>query len=213
VAAVDKQLRNRDEFLDEIKSRLVQAQVTMKHTQDKSRRDVHYNVGDWVWLRLQQRKALGVTAASPSKLGPKFYGPYQIMQRIGEVSYKLQLPPRARIHDVFHVALLKKFEGTAPSQLVPLPDILHGRVIPSPDKVVKARLNRGIWELLVQWVGRAATDASWEQLEEFKQQYPHIQLADELFVGEGGNVIDSFLGRQYQRRRQPSIKKGINQRG
>jgi hypothetical protein len=119
-------------------------------------------VGDWVWLRLQQRKALGVTAASPSKLGPKFYGPYQIMQRIGEVSYKLQLPPRARIHDVFHVALLKKFEGIAPSQLVPLPDILHGQVIPFPDKVVKARLNRGVWELLVQWVGCAAADASWE---------------------------------------------------
>jgi hypothetical protein len=105
---------------------------------------------------------------APSKLGPKFYGPYQILQRIGEVSYKLQLPPRARIHDVFHVALLKKFEGTALSQVVPLPDILHGRVIPSPNKVVKARLNRGVWELLVQWVGRAAADASWEQLEEFK---------------------------------------------
>jgi hypothetical protein len=186
VAVVDKQLKNRDGFLDEIKSRLVQAQVTMKHTQDKSRRDVQYNVGDWVWLRLQQRKALGVTAAAPSN------GPYQILQRIGEVSYKLQLPPRARIHDVFHVALLKKFEGTAPSQVVPLPDILHGHVIPSLDKVVKARLNRGVWELLVQWVGRAAADASWEQLEEFKQQYPHIQLVDELFVREGGNVIDSL---------------------
>jgi hypothetical protein len=86
---------------------------------------------------------------APSKLGPKFYGPYQILQRIGEVSYKLQLPPRACIHDVFHVALLKKFEGTALSQVVPLPDILHGRVIPSPNKVVKARLNRGVWELLV----------------------------------------------------------------
>jgi hypothetical protein len=114
---------------------------------------------------------------------------------------------------VFHVALLKKFEGTAPSQVVPLLDILHGRVIPSPDKVVKARLNRGVWELLVQWVGRAAADASWEHLEEFKQQYPHIQLADELCVGEGGNVIDSFLRRQYQRHMQPPVKEGINQSG
>jgi hypothetical protein len=111
------------------------------------------------------------------------------------------------------VALLKKFEGIAPSQVVPLPDILHGRVIPSPNKVVKARLNRGVWELLVQWVGHAAADASWEQLEEFKQQYPHMQLADELFVREGGNAIDSFLGRQYQRRRQPPVKEGINQSG
>jgi hypothetical protein len=65
----------------------------------------------------------------------------------------------------------------------------------------------------VQWVGRAAANASWEQLEEFKQQYPHIQLADELFVEEGGNVIDSFLGRQYQRRRQSPVREGINQCG
>jgi hypothetical protein len=102
-----------------------------------------------VWLRLQQEKTVGVTAAAPSKLGSKFCGPYQILKRIGEVSYKLQLSARACIHDVFHVALLKKFEGTTPSQVVPLPDILHGRVIRSPAKVVKARLNRGVWELLV----------------------------------------------------------------
>jgi hypothetical protein len=53
VAAVDKQLIARDEFLEEIKHWLLQAQVTMKHTQGKNRRDVHYTVGDWVWLKLQ----------------------------------------------------------------------------------------------------------------------------------------------------------------
>jgi hypothetical protein len=72
VAAIDVQLQDRDAFLEEIKARLVQAQVTMKSYQDQRRREVEFNVGDCVWLRLQQRTAVGVTTASPSKLGPKF---------------------------------------------------------------------------------------------------------------------------------------------
>jgi hypothetical protein len=131
------------------------------------------------------------------------------------VSYKLHLPPRARIHDVFHVSLLKKFEGEAPPQVVPLPVILHGRVLPTPSKVVRARLNRGVWELLVQWSGRAETDASWEPLEEFKQRYPEFELAEEFFVGMEGNVVGQFVGRQYQRRTRPAAgvgKEGANAR-
>jgi hypothetical protein len=61
VVAVDQQLRDRDTFLDEIRERLVQAQVTMKQYQDKSRREVQFAVGDWVWVRLNQRTAVGVT--------------------------------------------------------------------------------------------------------------------------------------------------------
>jgi hypothetical protein len=49
--------------------------------------------------------------------------------------------------------------------------------------------------------GKAASNASWEQLEEFNRRYPEVQLADELFVGVEGNVIDTFVGRQYTRRR------------
>jgi hypothetical protein len=208
VAAVDRQLLERDEFLEEIRARLVQAQVTMKNVQDKSRHNVEFEVGSWVWVRLLQRTAVGVTPASHTKLGPKFYGPFQIVQRIGSVSYKLQLPANARIHDVFHVALLKKFEGTTPDKVISLPPILHGRILPVPEKVVKARMNRGVWEVLVHWLGRSATDTSWEQLEEFKVRYPQVQLADELFVGEEGNVIDAFLGRKYFRSKHHTAREG-----
>jgi transcriptional regulator GlxA family with amidase domain len=52
----------------------------------------------------------------------------------------------------------------------------------------------------VSWMGRSATNTSWEQLEDFKCCYPQVQLADKLFVGEEGYVIDSFLGKVYRRR-------------
>jgi hypothetical protein len=52
----------------------------------------------------------------------------------------------------------------------------------------------------VQWTGRSAADATWEPLEEFKVQFPRVELTDELFVGEGGNVVNAFVGRQYSQR-------------
>ena len=76
VAAVDRQLKDRDDFLADIRDRLQQAQDAMKVTQDRSRRDVEYAVGDWAWLRLHHRAASGITPSAPSKLAPRFYGPF-----------------------------------------------------------------------------------------------------------------------------------------
>jgi hypothetical protein len=138
--------------------------------------------------------------ATHSKLGPRYYGLYKILQKIGIVAYKLQLPSRARIHNVFHVSLLKKYDGPVPDQVVPLPAVFHGKVLPSPEKIIWARLNRGVWELLVKWTWRSDADTTWEQLEDFKQQFPHVELTDELFVGERGNVVDAFVGLKYCQR-------------
>ena len=82
--------------------------------------------------------------------------------------------------------------------------MLHGRVIPTPAVVVRDQLNRGPWQLLVHWEGRPAADSTWEDIDDFKELYPAFQLADELFVGEEGSVIDAFVGRQYRRRPRPS---------
>jgi hypothetical protein len=145
--------------------------------------------GDWVWLRLHHCLAATLTDKARGKLAPKFYGPFQVLARIGSVAYKLALPPKCRIHDVFHVVFLKKFTGTPPATVPRLPPIKHGRVLPQPEKVLRARLNRGMWEILVQWMGQAAADATWELVIEFKDAYPSFQLEDELFSNGGGGVL------------------------
>jgi hypothetical protein len=104
-----------------------------------------------------------------------------VTERVGPLAYRLQLPAKARIHDVFHVAYLKKFEGDAPSLVAPLPPVVHGRAVPVSAKVVRARLTKDSWELLVRWVGRDAADATWEELAPFKETYADFKLEDELF--------------------------------
>jgi hypothetical protein len=200
VQAVYEHLKEHDEFLQQIREQLLLAQDVMKNQHNKKHRLVEFNLGDWIWLRLQHRSATRITQLQPNKLSPRFYGPYQVVERIGEVAYRLQLPPKAKIHDVFHVALLKKFEGQTPSAVTPLPTIQNGRVIPTSEKVIRARLNRGNWEVLVAWQGQPLTSATWEKVANFKLAYPEVQLEDDLFLGEEGNVVDSFVEKVYQRR-------------
>ena len=200
VVAVDKQLQHRDTFLAEIRDRLLQAQDYMKTSHDKLHRDLAFQVNDWVWLRLHQRTATGITDGTKSKLSPRFYGPFQVIEKIGSVAYRLRLPAKARIHDVFHVVYLKKHQGEPPTIMGSLPPIANGRAVPVPAKVLRAMPSRNSWDLLVQWEGRSSAEATWEPLQEFKDRYSDFKLEDELFGQGGGSVVDTIFGKKYQRR-------------
>lgn len=78
-------MRDGDEFVTEIRDRLGQAQDIMKVNYDRSHRDLHFQVGDWVWLRLNHRSAVGINDGGNSKLAPRYFGPYQVTERIGAV--------------------------------------------------------------------------------------------------------------------------------
>jgi hypothetical protein len=79
----------------------------MKLKHDKQHRALEFTVGNSVWLRLNHHTVVSVWDAGPSKLAPKFFGPYQVLERIRSMAYRLQLPPCARIHNVFHVEFLR----------------------------------------------------------------------------------------------------------
>lgn len=85
------------------------------------------------------------------KLGPRYYGPFWVLERIGSVAYRLQLPAGARLHNVFHVGLLMLFVGEPPEHVPSQPPMHHGRACVEPAKVLRGRLACGTYELLVQW--------------------------------------------------------------
>jgi hypothetical protein len=95
-------------------------------------------------------------------------------------------PPEPKLHDMFHIGLLKPYRGEAPSGSGALSTIRHGCACLKPAKVVKSRLARGHHEVLVQWMGLSAADASWVDLDEFRKLYPAFQLEDELVIEGGG---------------------------
>jgi len=194
--AVEQQMLERDEFLAEVHDRLEQAQQYAKHQYDKKHRELSFAPGQWVWLRLLHRPMASLSVQHRGKLRPKYFGPYKVLEKIGDVADRLELPPGARLHDVFHVGLLKLFHGTPPETPPVLPPIQNGRACPCPAKVLRGRLARGRYELLVQWADQAAANAAWVSLEDFKRLYPDFQLEDELLLQGGRDVM---TGKTYQR--------------
>ena len=67
-----------------------------------------FSVGDHVYLNVRARKS-SLKLGNCAKLSPRYYGSFEVLERIGRVSYRLALPTSTRAHNVFHVSLLKKY--------------------------------------------------------------------------------------------------------
>jgi hypothetical protein len=157
---VEAMLADREAFLGEVRSRLLQAQEYARNYYDQGHHNLEFNVGDWVWLCLLHRPIQSILLGRRHKLSPKFACPYKILERIGNVAYRLGLPAGARIHDVFHIGVLKPFHGTPPGSVPPLHPLQHGRVLSEPEKVLGSSKRRGSWHILVQWVGCSEQEAT-----------------------------------------------------
>ena len=94
--------------LAKIRQNLKVAQETQKIYDDKHRVHREFNFGDHVYLRVKENKG-SLKLGSCAKLSPRYCGPFEVLERIGPVSYRLAFPASTRAHNVFHVSLLKKY--------------------------------------------------------------------------------------------------------
>ena len=111
-------------------------------------------------------------------MAPWFYGPFQVLQKVGEVSYKLDLPEGSLIHLMFHVFNLKAKLGHHVMPSPTLPSVNADMVLsPKPMSIPATRSHhlrsRLITQVLVQWHGKSKDDATWENLFDFQQRFPH----------------------------------------
>jgi len=111
VHAVQRDLTDRDKCLRQLKHHLVCTQTRMMSLADGHRQDRQFVIGEWVFLKLRPHVQQLVGARINPKLAPRYYGPFQVIERIGPVAYRLKVPVSSRIHPVFHVSLLKKAVG------------------------------------------------------------------------------------------------------
>jgi hypothetical protein len=192
VQAVEDHIENQQQVLQILKDNLTMAQNRMKQQADQHRSERSFEVGDWVFLRLQPYKQMSLKQAKKdNKLSPKYYGPYKVLQKIGTMAYKLELPASSRVHPVFHVSCLKKVIGDKiPVQTI-LPELdEEGKMILEPEAITDTRIrqlrNRSISEYLIKWRKLPAEDSTWED-ESFIQKHPELlkRCGQHLSQGEG----------------------------
>ncbi|KAI4321445.1 hypothetical protein MLD38_034825 [Melastoma candidum] len=183
-------VRETTEMIRLIQDRLRAAQSRQKSYADRRRRPLEFEVGDYVFLKVSPTK-MNLRFGLKGKLSPRYIGPYEILERIGSVAYRLALPPRlADIHNVFHVAMLRKY--------VPDPrHVLHDeqievapnlQVTTEPveivDRMEKQLRHRVVPMVRVRWLHGNIEEFTWETESKMKEMYPYLFVTTRNFGNE-----------------------------
>ena len=156
------------------------AQSRQKSYADNRRKMLQFEVGDKVFLKVSPTRGVqrfGVRG----KLSPKFIGPFEILRRVGEVSYELALPPSlAKVHNVFHVSQLRKYVHDPSHVLAHEPLLIEEslvyeeRPIRILDTRVKELRNSRIPLVKVLWSNHGVEEATWEKEVDMRERYPNL---------------------------------------
>ncbi|GJS65947.1 putative reverse transcriptase domain-containing protein [Tanacetum coccineum] len=168
------------EKIIQIKQRMQAARDRQKSYADLKRKPMEFQVGDKVMLKVSPWKGV-VRFGKRGKLNPRYVGPFKVIERVGEVAYKLELPEElSRVHNTFHVSNLKKCHADEPLAVpldgLHLDDKLH--FVEEPLEIVGRevkRLKRSRIPLVkVRWNSKRGPEFTWEREDQFKKKYPHL---------------------------------------
>jgi hypothetical protein len=134
------------------------AQQRYKVFEDQKRVEVQYEVGEQVLL---STKNLSLKMQGTTKLLPRFIGPFTITERIGAVAYRLDLPPVLKVHNVFHVSLLKQYKPGR-KKPPPLPIMVEGVPEFEVECILNHRRRGKTIQYQIKWLGYGQEHTSWE---------------------------------------------------
>nr|XP_027083642.1 uncharacterized protein LOC113705940 [Coffea arabica] len=180
VAAVGDYIRERQQMDNMLKLNLKLAQERMKKYADEKRSERVFSEGDWVYLRLQPYRQSSLALRGNTKLSAKYFGPYKIEEKIGNVAFRLKLPTTSKVHPIFHVSLLKRKVGDKVTPTLQLPKTNekgHWKVEPVVvlDRRIVKRRNAAAIQWLIHWWGADPAEATWEDVEKIEGQFPMFQ--------------------------------------
>ncbi|XP_073057259.1 uncharacterized protein [Primulina eburnea] len=159
----------------------------MKASQDrqasyanKRRRPLEFQIDDQVFLKVSPFRGT-MRFGRKGKLAPRYIGSYTIVERIGLLAYRLDLPQSlSAIHDVFHVSMLRKYEPD-PSHVLRPEDVKLDsslsyveypiQILNRKDKQLR---NKTIPLVMVQWSRHGTEEATWELEAKMRQEWPHL---------------------------------------
>ncbi|GJZ65037.1 putative reverse transcriptase domain-containing protein [Tanacetum coccineum] len=163
-----------------IKEKLKAARDRQKSYADKRRKPLEFEVGDQVLLKVSPWKGV-VRFRKKGKLAPRYVGPFEILERIGLVAYRLRLPKElSSVHDTFHVSNLKKCLADA-NLHVPLDEIKVDKTlhfIEEPveimEREIKKLKRRNIALIKVRWNSKRGPEFTWEQEDQMRNKYSQL---------------------------------------
>ncbi|GKF70646.1 hypothetical protein Tco_0203703, partial [Tanacetum coccineum] len=177
------------EIIHETTERIVRIQQRLQAARDRQRsytnvrrRPLEFQVGDRVMLKVSPRKGV-IRFGKRGKLNPRYIGPFKILERIGPVAYKLELPEELRnIHNTFYVYNLKKCLSNEslviPMKELRLDDKLNfvEELLEIMDREVKKLKQSRIPIIKVSWNSKRGPKFTWEREDQIRAKYPHLFL-------------------------------------